>query len=78
MSGPFALMLRSVAASSLRRVSKHEGVRAISRPGPTSSFETRARKARRRRAWTRFCCVRAPQDEVGTKAVPCVADEVIE
>jgi len=34
---------------------------------PTSSFETRARKS-----------MRAPQDEVGTKTVPSVADEVIE
>ncbi|HKF11157.1 MAG TPA: hypothetical protein VKB89_20945 [Xanthobacteraceae bacterium] len=61
----FALMLRSVAALALRRVSKHEGARGIS--GPTSSFETRARKS-----------VRAPQDEVGMKAAPCGACEAIE
>src|SRR5262245_44235598 len=61
----FALMLRSVAAPALRRVSKHGALAA--RSGPTSSFETRARKS-----------MRAPQDEVGTKTVPSVADEVIE
>ena len=60
----FALML-SVAAPALRRVSKHEGSPCFG-SGPTSSFETRARRS-----------ARAPQDEVGMKAAPSVADEVI-
>jgi hypothetical protein len=55
---PFALMLRSVAALALRRVSKHVGAERICASGPTSSFETRPRKR-----------VRAPQDEVGMQAV---------
>jgi len=63
---PFALMLRSVAASALGRVSKHGGGRDICASGPTSSFETRARKR-----------VHAPQDEVGMRAAQ-FADEVIE
>jgi hypothetical protein len=64
MSAPFALVLRRTAALfALRSVSKHEGAQG---PGPTSSFETRARRGR------------APQDEVGTKAMPRTADEVIE
>jgi hypothetical protein len=36
---PFPLMLRSVAAQALRRVSKHEGAERIFASGPTSSFE---------------------------------------
>jgi hypothetical protein len=60
-------MLRSVAASALRRVSKHGGGARICASGPTSSFETRTRMS-----------ARAPQDEVGTNAAFCIADQVIE
>jgi hypothetical protein len=76
MRRSFSLMLRSIAARSgraaspsavaLRCVSKHEAAREISKSGPTSSFETRARKT-----------VRAPQDEVGMKVAQLV-DEMIE
>jgi hypothetical protein len=76
MRRSFGLMLRSIAARSgratspsavaLRCVSKHEAARDISRSGPTSSFETRARKH-----------VRAPQDEVGMMA-PQFANGMIE
>jgi hypothetical protein len=60
-------MLRSVAATALRRVSKHGGGARTRASGPISSFETRARKR-----------VRAPQDEVGMKTARVPADEMIE
>jgi hypothetical protein len=80
-SAAFAALQAQTNKRSLRKldcygVSKH-GPLAVGGPGrprPSRRAHAKARQDARERA---FCCVRAPQDEVGTKTRRR-ADEVIE
>jgi hypothetical protein len=68
------LMLRSVAAPMRGDASRSMAARYV----PAPPFETHAHKACRRRAWTRFCRVRAPQGEGSERSCEIGRDEVIE